>query len=384
MSQQSNNPYGSNPGNPGYPSQPNYPPAPDTAYGGEQFPGGSPSYGQYAPPPPPGASNPNYNSPYAPPPPDSPVPTAYGPYDQTVISSNSGANYLSYSPPGGPNYNTPPSIPPLPPTTPTPKSSSRTILIAVIALIVIVGGILGIVLYSNHNTAVTNANNTATAQILAQTQATGTAQSIASATANAQATATYVRSHYPFSTNLVLNDPLTDSSNATKYGWDQASACSFTNGAYQVTESQVNFIQPCTATNTNFANFTYEIQMTIKSGGTGAEGGVMFRADMNKDQLYIFHLGTDGSYTLEVRANSSGASSRTLKSGTISGFATGFNQVHTIGVVANGPQISVYVDQSQVTQTSDPTYSSGTIGVISDYGSSTTVVAYNNAKVWQL
>ncbi len=428
-----NNPYGSNP---------NYPPTPGTAYGGQpstgpnpnygQPPSGpNPNYGQYAPPPP--TTNPNdptpnsnYGSPYAPPPPGSDA--LAGPYDPTVASQQSGTYPSSYPPPGNPGYGAPvsnpgygvsspsnpgygapvsnpgygvsspsnpgygapvsnpgfvtPGIPPVAP--PERKNNPRTMIISVIALLVIVAGILGVVLLNNHNTALNNAHATATAQALAQGQATGTAQSLASATANAQATATYVRSHYPFSTNLVLDDPLTDNSNATKYGWDVDKACTFTNGTYEATETEVNFIQPCSALNTNFSDFTYEIQMTIKSGGTGAIGGVTFRANMDKDQLYLLELDTKGGYTLSVRANSSGASSRTLKSGTISGFATGFNQVHTIGIVAQGAQISVYVDQSKVTETSDPTYSGGSIGVISEYGSTTTVVDYNNAKVWKL
>jgi hypothetical protein len=350
-----------------------------------------------------------------------------GPYDPTVFSQNSGSSYPTYPASSNPGFSAQPSnpgfppqpsnpgfapqlsnpgfppqpsnpgfppqpsnpgfgIPPLPPNTPPArKSNGRTILISVIALLIIVGGILSIVLISNHTAAVNNANSTATAQKLAQTHATGTAQAYASATVNAQATATYVKSHYPFSTNQVLNDPLSDSSNVSKYGWDQKTgSCDFTNGSYQVTESSVGFIQPCTAMNTNFSNFTYEIQMTIKTGGTGAEGGMTFRADMSNDQLYILHLGTDGFYNLEVRANSSGDSSRTLKKGTISNFATGFNQVHTLGIVANGDQISVYVDQNKITQVTDSTYSGGAIGVISDYGSSTTKVVYNNAKIWQI
>ena len=422
-----NNPYGSNP---------NYPPTPGTAYGGQAPGGPNPNYGQ-----PPSGPNPNYGQ-YAPPPPNPNDPTPNstygspygadalaGPYDPTVFSqstptypsyvppntpnygaspsnpgyntpSNPGYNTPSnpgygtpsnpgYSTPSNPGYNTPsnPSFatpPSIPPMTPPRKSNARTLIISVIALLIIVGGILSIVLYNNHRTAVNNANSTATAQAQAQAQATGTANALASATVNAQATATYVKNHYPFSTNLVLSDPLSDNSNVSKYGWDVNKACTFTNGTYEATEVDKGFIQPCTALNTNFTNFTYEIQMTIKSGGDLSAGGVYFRADMTKDQLYLFELDTKGGYALSVRANSSGASSRTIKSGTISGFATGFNQVHTIGVVANGEQISIYVDQNQVTQATDPTYGGGAIGVVSDYGSTTTVVGYNNAKVWKI
>jgi hypothetical protein len=264
---------------------------------------------------------------------------------------------------------------PMPPF-PQHRGKDTTIIATILAILFTLSGtFLGTTAYNNQQSTII-ASTIATARTYANATAI-----IAHATATAQAK---ILTNYPFSNDLVLNDPLSDSSNASKYGWDQAAACSFTNSAYQVTERQVNFIQPCTAVNTTFSNFTYEIQMVIKTGGTGAEGGMIFRANMSSDQLYIFHLGTDGFYNLEVRANSSGASSRTLKQGTISGFITGFNRVHTIGIVANGSQISVYVDHNQVTQIFDSTYSSGQIGVLSDYGSSTTVVNYNNAKVWLL
>ena len=401
-----NNPYGSNP---------NYPPAPGPAYGQPstgpnsnygQIPSGPNPYGQYAQPPAgPGdpTSNSNYGSPYAPPPPPAslvtPVPPTtdpasgpYGAYDPTVISQHSGANYPAYPPStGSQNY---PAYPPpggstypsyLPPggadfNTPSPqgpkKSNARTVLISVIALLVVVGGVLGLVLYNNHQTSVNNAHGTATS-------VASTAQAYSQATAHAQATAAYVKSHYPFSSNLVLNDALSSNGNA-QYGWDTGSNCAFTNNTYQVTEDKSGYFAYCTASSVSFTNFTYEVQMSIQKGGDNAEGGVVFRANMNSSHFYVLYLSTTGYYDLDIQTNSNGTNTRTLKTGTVSGFASGFYQVHTIGIVANGSQISLYVDQNQVTQLNDTTYSGGQVGVISAYGSSSTVVVYNNAKVWQL
>ena len=426
-----NNPYGPNPNYPPQPnpSNPNYPPTPGTGYGGQppsgpnpnygqppsgpnpnygQPPSGpNPGYGQYPPPPSgPGDLTPNssYGSPYAPPPPPAYPQTGpnslAGPYDQTVFSQQSGATYPPYPTPSNPGFGTPPSnpgfamppampasgpgfgMPPTMPPMPPKKSNARTVLISVIALLIVVGGVVGILLYNNHVTVVHNNDLTATAQTA---HTTATAQAYANATANAQATATYVKAHYPFSTNQVLNDPMKDNSGVSKYGWDVGSGCTFTNGAYEATESKVSTILPCAAESTHFSNFTFEIQMNIKTGGTGADGGIIFRANMNSDALYIFFLDTQGNYSLDTRANSSGASSGILQSGTVANFATGFYQVHTIGIVANGPQISIYIDQNLVAPPiSNSTYSGGQIGVISDYGSSATTVAYTNAKVWQL
>ncbi len=421
MSQNSNGGPNYDPYGPG-PSNPNYPLPPGTAYGGGQPPSGpnpnygqppsGPNYGQYAPPPPPPDVTPHsgygsYGASY--PPASNPgMEQMAGPYDLTVFSQGGGggATYPSYPPPATPGLNSPPSQPgfntppvapglnalpntpvfgmPPAPQQPTRKMGGRTMLFSIIGLVLIVIGVLGVVFYNQSQTGIHNANATATAQT--QAQAAGTAHAVATATGQAQATATAVRMHYPFSNTLVLNDPLSDNSGVAKYGWDVGNGCAFSNGAYEVTETSAGFIQPCTAEKTNFTNFTFEIQMTIKSGGTGEDGGILFRADMNTDKLYLFLLGSDGTYSLGVRANSSGKSNRTLKSGTVSNFATGFDQVHTIGLVVNGTQMSIYVDQNLVNPNpiSDPTYAGGQIGVVADYGTSSTTVDYNNARVWQL
>ena len=419
MSQNPNGGPNYDPYGPG-PSNPNYPPVPGTGYGNGQPPSGPNPYGQYTPPAArPGEPTPNssYGSPYAPPPPPAnqfaPMPSRtdpssgpYGAYDPTVISQKSGASYPAYPPstdgpayppygqssaPGGPTYPTyPPSgapggqYPAYPSpggvdfNTPSPqkpkKNNARTVLIAIIALIILVGGALGVVFYTNHETGIRNAANTATSQT----------QVVANATINAQATAAYTKTHYPFSTNLVLNDPLSNDSNVPKYGWDTASGCAFTSSTYQVTIDQAGYFSYCTASKVSFSNFTYEVQMSIQKGGNNASGGVVFRANMSSSLFYVFYLSSTGVYDLDIQTNSNATNTRILKSGSVPGFASGLSQVHTIGIVANGPQVSVYVDQSQVTQVSDSTFTSGQVGVISDYGNSTTVVVYNNAKVWQL
>lgn len=371
MSQNPNNPYEPGPPNPNYPAQPNYPPAPGMGYGGAQPPATpNPAYGQYAPPPPPGGTAPDAS--YAPPPPAPPFPdTMYGPYDPTMLSLRQNQGYPAYPAPApnyqqypapGPHPNTPPALPPL---SPAKKTNARMMLLAIIALLVVSGGILGGVLYNNHLITIHNQEATATAQ------------------ANATATAIQIKTHYPFSANQVLDDPLKDSSGVAKYGWAVGSECSFTNGTYQAI-APTNFIQLCAAQKTNFANFTFEIQMTIKSGPAISYGGIFFRANPNSGQLYILFIGTDGSYELDIRANSSAASTRKLSSGKVPNFVTGFLQVHTLGVVANGPQITVYVDQQALAPVNDPTYTSGQIGVIADYVDGSDTVDYSNAKVWQL
>jgi hypothetical protein len=109
-------------------------------------------------------------------------------------------------------------------------------------------------------------------------------------------TATAPTTQYPFSTHVLLDDPLSNTSHAATYGWGIATTsnggCAFANGAYEITANR-DYLY-CPAHHATFSNFTYEIQMTIKSGGAGAMGGVIFRHELGTGKNYMFFLGTDG------------------------------------------------------------------------------------------
>jgi hypothetical protein len=66
----------------------------------------------------------------------------------------------------------------------------------------------------------------------------------------------------------------------------------------------------------------------------GAGGGIVFRADDSKGAQYLFRIGIDGSYALDIFNNNSLVS--ILKSGSNSVINTGLNQSNLLAVVANG------------------------------------------------
>jgi hypothetical protein len=157
-----------------------------------------------------------------------------------------------------------------------------------------------------------NLSATATGQVLATAQAgieasaTAQVQATASAIAAtdlATATVTALQDMYTQATSgtPVLNDSLSD--NSGKYNWDEGqgqtinTGCAFTDGAYQVSESQPGYLQPCFAEATHFSNFAYQVQMTITDGNL-AQGGIVFRANSATGQYYLFRIGVDGSYAL--------------------------------------------------------------------------------------
>src|SRR6266852_3110374 len=298
------NPYGQNPSNPDQ--------NPGTAYGG-----------------PPSGQNPNPYGPYEQNPP-TPAPPPSDPYAQTVASTN-------------PNYNAytfPPTIPPSMPPAPARRGPSmRAILIAVIALVLVIGAIaFGFVSYNNAQ------------------------QGNASATAQAAMTATAIASTYPFSANLKLNDPLNNNSKGS--GWQTDSLCKFQGNAYHATDSQANTFTSCSAINTDFTDFTFEVEAVLNSGDAI---GVTFRGNADKNQFYRLAIYSDGTYDVYLYVDSSGTNSRKLTNGSITP-TPDLTNTNVISIVARGSTMTFYFNKTEVTSFTDPTYTHGQIGVAATDG----------------
>lgn len=248
------------------------------------------------------------------------------------------------------------------------------VLISIIILILVVGGsAIGVVAYNNNQNTM-------------HASATATAQANAQATAHVQATSTAIASAYPFSNKLVLNDPLVDNSKGVNWDNDQANGCFFSGSAYHVVDSQANSYGTCAANSANYTDFTFQVEMVIKSGNDGAGGGLIFRADNANSRYYRLYIDKDGNYGILVSVDTTGTNgnARDLKDGVASQFSTGLGQTNTIAVVAHGEQIAFYVNQQLIATVTDSTYTHGQIGFTANTQTGTTEAVYTNAKVWQL
>ena len=353
------NPYGQNPSDPNYNQ--------GTAYGGPPSGPGQNSnpYNPYPGNPPAPDTNPSPYGPYGQNPP-TPAPPPYNPYGQTVANTNPNYN----------QYGTMPPAPTVPPTQPRRGPSMRVILISAIALILVLGGIaFGFVSYNN--TQQSNANATATAQA----NSTATARANASATAQAaQAalTATAVASNYPFSANLKLSDPLVNNSKGSK--WQEDNFCKFQGSAYHAFDAQANTFTACSAINTNFSNFTFEVEAVLNSGDAI---GITFRGNADKSQFYRLAIYTDGSYAVYLYVDNTGTNSRKLTNGNITP-TPDLTNTNFLSVVARGSTMTIYFNKTEVTSFTDPTYGSGQIGVAATDISKSADAVFTNLNVWQL
>jgi len=225
-------------------------------------------------------------------------------------------------------------------------------------------------------TADTEASSTAIAATATSmaADATATAQVNITATVQANMTATAVASRNPdpsFPT-LILDDPLVD--NSKGYGWDEAK-CKFSQGAY-VTSTSGGYSY-CAATNTDFSDFVYQVQVTITKGDCG---GIVFRLGgtiydfflICQDQSYAFFMHTTNTALLSAAA-----------SGTSPAIHRGLNQSNFIAVEAQGSSIKLYANHQLLKSIDDNVTTHGQIGVIADdlHGHPTSVT-FSNADMW--
>ncbi len=278
-------------------------------------------------------------------------------------------------------------------------STGMRVLLAVVALLIILSGV-GLIYYAtvyHPNQLHAQATGTAQTILTQQAQATatqqanlnatataqtnGTATAIAVVTAQAQATATELQNMYTQATSgtPAFSDPLSSNTN----NWDEGSGsngdtCSFTGGAYHVTEPSPKFYFVCFANSTNFSNFAFQVKMDITKGDAG---GLLFRGDKNNFRTYRFGITKDGFYYLNLVQDSTHSRNLLSNNAVIN---TGLNQTNLLTVIARGGSIYLYINQQYVDNIDDGTYSSGQIGLFAQDNGSPTDVAFTNAQVWTL
>ncbi|MBT1696815.1 DUF1080 domain-containing protein [Fulvivirgaceae bacterium PWU4] len=137
-------------------------------------------------------------------------------------------------------------------------------------------------------------------------------------------------------------------------GWQQK------DGKYFSESYNVNGVKSV-ATNTRFSDFTYNATVTLLNDDT--DGGVLFRVSspaMGVDALqgYYAAIASDGRLILG-RMNNAWDSLATVKTDIQK------NKPYNLRVVANGPNITVYLDDMNTPKItiSDSTYTSGAIGL---------------------
>jgi transcriptional regulator with XRE-family HTH domain len=172
--------------------------------------------------------------------------------------------------------------------------------------------------------------------------------------------------------------------------WDEVGTseggCAFVDGAYRLTMNQGGHFQVCEENAKSFGDFVYEVQMTILQGDGG---GITFRDSANTSNMYRVRVGADGSYDIVasffVNPFAPKETQHVFTSGRkLSVIHTGFGKTNTVGVVARGKTITLFVNGQPLASLIDPSPDAGLIGLMAVDFSHQATVKFTNVKVWSL
>jgi transcriptional regulator with XRE-family HTH domain len=185
---------------------------------------------------------------------------------------------------------------------------------------------------------------------------------------------------------LALYDPMKDQGQHLNWqeGWNENGAsCQFKRDAYYSTQPLAGYFHACLAQATTFHNFTYEVEGFLYRGDYL---GMIFRATSSLDsKYYLFRVHSDGTYMLKRYVDRVDDHAILLDSGKAEQFHKGRGQMNTLAVVAIEQNITLYVNQQQITSVIDGAYADGQVGVLAGNAEHPPAeAAFRNVKVWRL
>ena len=196
---------------------------------------------------------------------------------------------------------------------------------------------------------------TAAAQAEARIQATLAAESRAQATAG-------ITSSIGAGNVLYANTML--SSGGSNGGWiDDGRQCYFSPYGYHVRTFSQHIVAWCYSSQQQFSNIVITAQAQLLHGDIY---GLIFRLSPGSRQFYVFELNSQGYYRFVLASGSNPLDWLTLIDWTYSSaILSGYGQINTILVVANGSHFRFYVNKQLVVNNFvDGSYSAGLIGFL--------------------
>jgi transcriptional regulator with XRE-family HTH domain len=179
---------------------------------------------------------------------------------------------------------------------------------------------------------------------------------------------------------LVFFDPLSQAGGSEWISYTDdltGSACQFTGGAYHVSERLNDYMAWCSPPGVH-SNFAFEVQLTITQGDCG---GIIFRDEGNW-HFYSFYLCGNGTYQVAKHVDEN--SPLLLFAGNSSVIHEGLGRQNKMAVVASGSTMTFYVNERQINQVQDSSYTSGKMALVAPYFGHAIDVAYSNAGLWRL
>jgi len=233
-------------------------------------------------------------------------------------------------------------------------------------------------------TATALAAQAATATAQAQETATAIAGMTVTAEAKASATAGVIQT--ATSGKPVYQDVLNNahSANTVAANWDQGNKCVFASDGYHVKEG-TNW-HGCKESANTYQDAAIAVNMRMLSG---LSGGLFFRVSTDlfgEYSGYLFEINTAGKYRIALFSQRITATITPLKNWTPTpALRQSSAASNTLQVIAQGSNLSFYVNGVFLVQLTDPTYSSGVIAFFATTDGTTAAdVVYSNLRVFPM
>ena len=143
-----------------------------------------------------------------------------------------------------------------------------------------------------------------------------------------------------------------------------------------------NLIQYAMLTEPTFSDFTLEVEARLVNGSHTSTYGVLFRMQ-GPEEFYRFTITGDGMYLIE-RHDPNGARVRFADDWRDAvAINQGTGSTNILRVVADGPNIAVYVNDTLLEEVTDDSYSSGNIALdAGTFDGAGTQVSFDNLSIY--
>ncbi|GCE13941.1 hypothetical protein [Tengunoibacter tsumagoiensis] len=271
-----------------------------------------------------------------------------------------------------------------------PRWSIGLLIALVVGLVALFGESGGVIYYAaathpaevRHNvqtfaTAHARATDTANQVSTAQAQATTTTKKASVALASID---TDHKTLYTVATQgqPTFNDPINDQA---KSNWEIVNesdkSCLFQGKEFHIQINNTNHFYYCANSDIKpMGDFALQVQMKIVSGDGE---GLIFRVNNSTNEYYWLSLTQDGFYEFD---NVGKSAMTLLQSGPVPQFHTGLGQTNQLTLITQGPEISIYVNQTYVTSIHDTAYIYGDIALMANKYTQNTDVIFSNLQIW--
>ena len=166
-------------------------------------------------------------------------------------------------------------------------------------------------------------------------------------------------------------------------GQDASASGLVSDGRYEITVNQMGDIFWVTA-GKNFEDGYFEVQASPIEGAMDNGYGMLIRVDEERGRFYLFKVSSDG-YVFAGRCEDSCLKTEALVSQdwfSSPAVNQGLEITNTLGILAVGPGMTFFVNETEVGRVTDESFKNGDIGLIAEtFAPGGLLVAFDNFKV---